>query len=51
MGMFYLTIGSIRPYTDPNLKEAYYVSTIDGKGTHLLIFLKIKDIIGRTNTH
>ena len=48
----YFKYNSIRPYTDPNLKAAYYGAKIDGKGTHFANFFKNKGyIIGRANTH
>lgn len=48
----YFKYNSIRPYTDPNLKVAYYGSKIDGKGTYFANFFKKKGyIIGRANTH
>ena len=48
----YFKYNSIRPYTDPNTKAAYYGATIDGNGTHFANFFKNKGyIIGRANTH
>lgn len=46
----YFKYHSIRTYTDPNIKAAYYGAKIDGKGTHFANYYKRKGyIVGRVN--
>ena len=46
----YFKYHSIRTYTDPNIKAAYYGAKIDGKGMHFVNYFKNNGyIVGRVN--
>ncbi len=48
----YFKYHSIKPYTDPNVKAAYYGAKINGKGTHFVNYYKRNGyIVGRVNVY